>query len=267
MHIHAGGVLERLAAHGRSDHADRHVSRALERRTAAQVDDVLAALDDPLLQRMPVLDGHLRTDQLRKGLAVHERRRSEDGHLLPVAAVGAAVLHLVGRNSEISGQLRTQTRGVEGREGRDLRGFQPRIDQRHQPRDVGRVEDHHHVLYVGTVGPEVLAELRGDLGVAFEQVLARHAGLAGGAARRYDVRSAPQRLPDVGGPRDVHPFETAVVQLFGHAFERRTERVVKADVGRQAHHQRRLGHVRADHAGRTHNGKLFSCYEIHDFIV
>ena len=72
---------------------------------------------------------------------------------------------------------------------------------------------------------------------------------------------------DVGGPRDVHPFETAVEQLFGHAFERRTERVVKADVGRQAHHQRRLGHVRADHAGRTHNGKLFSCYEIHDFIV
>ena len=68
-----------------------------------------------------------------------------------------------------------------------------------------------------------------------------------------------ERLLDVGGPRDVHPFETAVVQLLGHALERRTERVVKADVGRQAHHQRRLGHVRADHAGRAHDRELVVC--------
>ena len=264
MDEYAGGIGERLAAHRSRDHRDRDISRTLERRTAAQVDDVLAALNHPLLQIGPVAFGHLLADQLRKGPSGDERRRGEDRHLLAVAAVGAAVADFVGRDFEVFGQLRTQARGVQRREGRDLRGFQPRIDQRDQPRDIGRVEDHHDVLHVRAVGLDVLAELFGDLGVAFQQVLARHAGLAGRTARRHDVSRIGQRLADVGRPRDVHPLESAVVKFLGHALQRRSIRIVKANVRRQAHHQRRLGHVRADHAGRTHDGEFLVRYKIHN---
>ena len=93
---YAGGIGERLAAHRSRDHRDRDISRTLERRTAAQVDDVLAALNHPLLQVGPVALGHLFADQLRKGPSGDERRRGEDRHLLAVAAVGAAVADFVG---------------------------------------------------------------------------------------------------------------------------------------------------------------------------
>lgn len=56
-------------------------------------------------------------------------------------------------------------------------------------------------------------------------------------------------------------------KFFGHAFERRSVRIVQANVGRRAHHQRRLSHVRADHAGRTHDGEFFVRYKIHSYIV
>ena len=212
---------------------------------------------------MPVAFGHLAADQLRQGASGNERRRSEDRHLLAVAAVGAAVADLVGRNPEIFGQFAPQARGVQRREGRKLRRADTRIDERHQPRDVGRVEDHNDVFHVGAVSLDVLAELCGDLGIALEQVFARHAGLAGRAARRNDIGRSRERLLDIARPGDVHPFERTVVKLLGHALERRSIGIVKADVGRKAHHQRRLGHVRADHAGRAHDRELVVCQKFH----
>ena len=264
VYEHAGRVAERPAAHRRSDHADRQVGRALERRTSAQVDDVLAALDHPLLQVVPVAFGHLAADQLRQGASGNERRRSEDRHLLAVAAVGTAVTDLVGRNPEIFGQFAPQARGVQRREGRKLRRADTRIDERHQPRNVDRVEDHHDVFHIGAVSLDVLAELCGDLGIALEQVFARHAGLAGRAARRNDIGRSRERLLDIARPGDVHPFERTVVKLLGHALERRSIGIVKADVGRKAHHQRRLRHVRADHAGRAHDRELVVCQKFHN---
>ena len=201
MNEYAGRVFERFAAHGRCDHADRKVGRALERRTAPEVDNVLAALNHPLLQVGPVAFGHFLTDQRRKGFSGDERRRSEDCHLLTVAAVGTAVTDFIGRNLEVFGQFRTQTRGVQCREGRNLRRLQSCVDQRDETRDVGGIEDHNDVLHVRAISLEVFAELRSDLGIAFQQVLARHAGLAGRTARRYDVSRIGQRLPDVGRPK------------------------------------------------------------------
>ncbi len=64
------------------------------------------------------------------------------------------------------------------------------VEQRNQSGNVGRIKHHDHMLHVGTIVAEVFAELRGDLGVAFQQVFARHARFAGGPARRNDV-SAP----------------------------------------------------------------------------
>ena len=261
---YAGGIGERLAAHRRRDHRDRDIGRTLERRTAAQVDDVLAALDHPLLQIGPVALGHFFADQLRKGPSGDERRRGEDRHLLAVAAVGAAVADFVGRNLEILGQLRTQARAAQRGKGRKLRGTDARIDQRYQSRDVGGIENHDHMLHTGAVGLDVLAQLRGDLGIAFQQVFARHARLARRAARRNDIRSVRKSLLDIARPSDVHPFERAVIKLLGHAFERGSVRVIQADVRRKAHHQRRLGHVRADHTGRAHDREFVVCQKFHN---
>ena len=111
---------------------------------------------------------------------------------------------------------------------------------------------------------KLIGRLRGDLGIAFQQVFARHARLARRAARRNDIRSARKILLDIARPRDVHPFERAVIKLLGHAFERGSVRVIQADVRRKAHHQRRLGHVRADHTGRAHDREFVVCQKFHN---
>ena len=267
MYINTGRIVERFAAHGCCNHANRDVCRALERRAATQVDDVLAALDDALLKCVPVLNGHLRADELRQGLAGNHRRRCEYGHLLAVAAVRTAVLHLVGRNLEVLGQLRTQTRRVKSGEGGHLRGLQTRVNQGNETRDVGRVEDNDHVLYIGAVGLEVLTEILGNLSVALEQVLTRHAGLAGCTARRYDIGSARKSLLHVGRPGDVYTLEGAVVELLGNTFQCRTEGVIEANVRRKAHHQSRLCHVRTNHAGCADDGQFLVRQKFHNRSV
>ena len=167
---------------------------------------------------------------------------------------------------EVLGQLGTQTRGIERREGRHLRRMQTAVNQRNETRDVGGIEDDDHMLDVGTISPNVLTELGCDFGVAFQKVLACHAGLAGGAARRNDVGGPGERIADVGGPGEVHPLERAVAQLLDNALQRGRKGVVKTDVGRQPHHQRGLCHVGTDHAGRADDRELFIGNEIHDTI-
>ena len=122
------------------------------------------------------------------------------------------------------------------------------------------------MLHVGAILLDALTEILGDLRVALEQVLARHAGLAGGAARRNDVCGTRQGLLDIRRPGDVHTLEGAVVELLGNTLERRPEGIVEANVRRQTHHQSGLCHVRADHAGCAHDGELFIRYEIHNLF-
>ena len=51
--IRSGRPAERLSAHSGSDHLDRKIGGALERRTAAQIDDVLSTLDNTYFQFFP----------------------------------------------------------------------------------------------------------------------------------------------------------------------------------------------------------------------
>ena len=262
----AGRPAERLAAHGRTDHLDREVGRALERRTAAQLDDLGTALCHVLLHLLPLLDGELRrTDNLAQRLAGNLHGAAEHGHLLAVAAIGGATRDLVLHHAELLGQRTLQTRRVERRERRHLRRFQTGVEQRHQTRQVGRVEDNHHVLHIGAIGLDVLTQLLCDLAVAFEQILARHAGLARCAARRDDILRVGESLLHVGRRRDVHAVETALAHLLGHTLRRKD--VVQAEIGGQTHHQGGLRHVRADHAGSADDRQFFVCQKSHSYNI
>ena len=112
---------------------------------------------------------------------------------------------------------------------------------------------------MSAVGADILTELLGDGSVALEQVLAGHAGLTCGAARRYDVLGIGEGLLDIRGIGYGGSFETAVEELLGHALEGRCEGIVKTNVRRELHHESRLRHIRPDHAGSADDGQFFGC--------
>ena len=237
-----------------------------DRYAAAEVDDVLSALDDALLHGIPFLTGQgIRTDKLREGLTGNGSGGSEDGHLFAVAAVGTGVLDFVSGNLEILGQLGTQTGGVEGGQSGNLRRFQTGVNQGYQAGNVGGVEDDNHVFYIGTVSLDVLAELLGDFGVAAEKILTGHTGLTGGASRGDDILGILEGLLDVGSESKVHTLESTVEHLFGDTFQTGSVSIVKADVGGKTHHGRSLGHVGTDHAGCADDDEFLISNEIHNF--
>ena len=75
-----------------------------------------------------------------------------------------------------------QTGAVEGCEAGELLGFQAGVDEGGEGSDICRIEDNHHVLHIGAVLLDVVAEFGSDLAVALEKILAGHALLAGSAA-------------------------------------------------------------------------------------
>ena len=160
-------------------------------------------------------------------------------------------------------QLGAETGTVEAGQRRHLTRFETRVEQRDEPRDVGRIENNHHMPYVGAISPQVLAELGGDRGVALEQIFARHAGLTGRSARRHDVAGAPERLGHIARIGQIHALESAVEHLLGHAFQRGSVGIVCADVRCQAHHDSRLDHVRSDHAGCADDRQFLFRQKIH----
>ena len=98
VHIYACRPAERLAAHCGCNHLDGEICRALERRTSAEIDNVLSALDYAHLEVGPFGFGELLgSDDFGKGLAVNLGGRCEYCHLLAVAAICTAVDNLVGR--------------------------------------------------------------------------------------------------------------------------------------------------------------------------
>ena len=242
--IYTGRPGERVPTHGGGNHLDREVGRALERRTSAQVDDMLASLNHMMTNRLPILGRQLiGTNQVGQRRTLHLGRRSKYGHLLAVTAIGTAIFNLIGHRVEILGQLALQTGTVESCKGRYLRRFQARVEQHDETGNVGRVEDNHHVFHIGTIGPQIFTKLGSDLGIAFEQILTSHTGLAGGTARRYDISRTSESLFHIARVGEVHPLESTVAQLLGHPFESRSIRIVQADIGCQMHHQGRLSHV------------------------
>ena len=170
--------------------------------------------------------------------------------------VGSATGHVILGDLEVLGQRRLQPGAVQSGEGRDALRLQARVDQDHQPRDVGGIEDDHREPEPGRVGLDVAAQLRGDLRVALQQILAGHALLAWSATRGNEVRSTVECLGDVGGERDARAGERAVVDLLGRALVALGVGVVHCDVGREPQRQRSLHHVGADRTGRAQDGEF-----------
>ena len=184
-----------------------------------------------------------------------------------MTAVGACPDDFALSYTEVLSQLALQTRRVKSSERGDLLGTETRVDQRHETRDVSRVEDDDDVTNIGAVSLDVLTELSGDLGVTLEEVFASHAVLTGSTTRGYDVLSASECLLDIRGEGQVEPFEATVADLFGYPFEASGEGVIETDVGGERHHGSSLGHVRADHASGTYDRQLVLCEEAHNYWI
>ena len=126
---------EGLATHSSGDCLDGEVRGALERRASTKVDDVLSALDNVLLDGSPVGFGKsLGADEGVEGFAVDESRGCENGHLLAVSAVCAAILDLGGGELEPLHELILETSAVEGSESGNLRGFEAGVDESDEAR-------------------------------------------------------------------------------------------------------------------------------------
>ena len=119
------------------------------------------------------------------------------------------------------------------------------------------------MLDVGAVGGDVFAEFLSDFAVAFEEVFAGHACLAGCSARGYDILGILECGGGVGCPRKVDIGECAVVHLGHDAPEAVLVDVVKAYVAGEPQHHRGLCHVGADHSGGAHDEEFFVCEEFH----
>jgi hypothetical protein len=169
-------------------------------------------------------------------------------HLLAVAAVRAAARDLVLLDLEVERELGLEARRVERGERRELARSEARVEERREARDVRGVEDDDPELEVGRVLLDVLPEALRDLAVPLEQVLARHALLAGEAARGDQILRALEALPGVRRPLDRRAFERAVEDLLRGALEALLEGVVHRDVTRDPRREELLDHVGADRA-------------------
>ena len=190
----------------------------------------------------------------------------ENRHGLAVTAVGVGAGHLALLDAELLRQGLLQTGAVEGGEGGELLRLQAGMDQRGERGHIGRVEDHDDVLDVRAVLADVVTELGGDLAVALQEVFTGHSFLARRTAGGDDVSGILERDGGIDGGRDVHARERAVVHLGEDALETGLENVVQADVGGQAEHRGRLGHVGADHPGGADDDKLLFSQELHNVI-
>ena len=114
-----------------------------------------------------------------------------------MTAVGASSDDFALSYAEVLSQLTLQARRVKSCERGDLFGTQTSVDECHEPRDISWVEDDDDVAYIGAVSLDVLTELSCDLGVALEEIFARHAILTRSTARRDDVLSTRECLLDV----------------------------------------------------------------------
>ncbi len=176
-------ITERFAAHDRAYHLNRKVSRALERRASAQLDNLGSALCNVNLHLLPLLFCECgSTDYVSQLLAVYRNVRTEHCHLLSVTAVSRATFHLALHYVELLCKRALKACGVKSCESGNLRRFQTGIKQSNQSGKVSGVEDDNHVLNVRAIFLDILAQSLCNLAVAFEQVLTCHARLTRSAA-------------------------------------------------------------------------------------
>ena len=113
--IRSGGPAERLSAHSGSNHFNGKISRTLERRTAAQVDDMLSTLDDTYFQRFPFGQRKAAsTDEIGQRFSFYFGGRCKYSHLFSMAAIRAAILNVGSGNVEVFHQLVLQAGAVKG---------------------------------------------------------------------------------------------------------------------------------------------------------
>ena len=133
--------------------------------------------------------------------------------------------------------------------------LEARVEESHETSEVSRVEDDNHVLHVGAVSLDVLTEFFSDFAVTSEEVFTSHTFLTGSTTRRDDVFGILEGFSYVGSSSDASIVEAALAHFFSHTFGR--EYVVEADVGSEAHHERTLYHVGADHASCANDYQFF----------
>ena len=123
--ISAGRPAERFTAHSGSNHLDGNIRRALERRTAAQSNNIGATFRHLRLDfSPPVFSQGIRADHASQRFAFHFRSRSVNSHLFAMAAVCTAVLYNIHRYAEMFSQFTTQAGRVQSSQSRHLRRFQ-----------------------------------------------------------------------------------------------------------------------------------------------
>ena len=209
-----------------------------------------------VLDLLPAL---LRETHLREGLAVDLHLGSEDSHLLAVATIGVSTRDLVLLHAKLEGESLLQTRRVESSERSQLVGLQARVDESGEGSHVGRVEDDDHVLHLGAILLDVVAEVGSDLAVALEQVLAGHTVLAGSTTRGDDVLSTREGLFSINGVGDVGTLESTLLNLIEYAMNARLIDIVEANVRSEAEHQNALYHVRTNHTACADDNELVIC--------
>ena len=116
---------ERLSTHSSGNHFDRKISRALERRTTAQVDNMLTTLDDTYFQCFPICQWKTGSaDEIGQRLSFYFGCRCEYSHLFAMTTIRTAILNVGSRDMEEFHQFVLQTGAVQGSQCRNLRGFQ-----------------------------------------------------------------------------------------------------------------------------------------------
>ena len=181
-----------------------------------------------------------------------------------MTAIGAGTGHLALLHLEVGGEFGLQTGRVEGGEGRHLAGLQAGVQEHHQTGQVGRVEDNDHVLNVRAILLDILTELLCDLAVAFQEVFAGHAGLAGGATGRDDVFCVLESNGGIRRPGEIDTLEGAMVHFGDNAFQTGLIHIIEADVRSKLEHHGGLRHVGTNHAGSTDDDEFLICQKSHN---
>ena len=154
---------------------------------------------------------------------------------------GMCTHNLILHHTELLGQCALQTSAVQSCQSGHLAGLQAAVQQGYQTCQVGRIEDNHHMLHIGAVGLDVLAQIFGNLAVACEQVLTCHAFLTGSTATGDDILCILESLCHVGGGSNVCIAESALAHFLGHTLGR--EYVIETNVRSEIQHECALHHV------------------------
>ena len=168
-----------------------------------------------------------------------------------MATKGMCAYNLVLHHTKLLGQCTLQTGAVERSKSGHLTRLEAAVEESNQTGKVSGVEDDDHMLHIGTVGLDVLAQILSNLAVAGQQVLACHTLLTGCTTTGDDILGILECLSHIGSGCDAGVTETALAHFLCHTLGR--EHVVQADVRGETHHQRALNHVAANHTGGTYN--------------